>query len=119
MPGPFDIDAASIPDDQIPAAIAALAALQTALVTRLMIVTPAPKAGEALLDVERAAQKLCVTEDWLYRRGKKLGLAVKLGDGTLRFSTHAIDAYIRQQAIRPAPSRRRKSRVDKGDNIIT
>jgi|HubBroStandDraft_6_1064221.scaffolds.fasta_scaffold217046_2 hypothetical protein len=119
MPGLFDIDAASIPDDQIPTAIAALAALQTALVARLMTTTSSQEDGEALLNIEQAARKLCVTEDWLYRRAKKLGLAVKLGDGTLRFSTHAINAYIRQQAIRPAPTRRRKLQVDKADSFIS
>jgi len=49
-----------------------------------------------LLTINEAAAKLAVQPEWLYRRGKRLGLAVKLGDGILRFSNTALERYIRE-----------------------
>jgi len=68
-----------------------------------------------LLTVDEAAAKLSVKPGWLYRRGKGLGLAAKLSDGTLRFSNVALEAYIKEQTI-PAASappvrRRRKAEI--------
>ena len=51
--------------------------------------------GDRLLTVEKTAAMLGVTKGWVYRRGKQLGLAVKLGDGTLRFSNAAIQNFMR------------------------
>jgi hypothetical protein len=65
------------------------------------------------LTVDEAAAKLGVTPGWLYRRGKDVGLATKLSDGTLRFSNVAVEAYIRAKTISAAPAlparRRRKA----------
>jgi hypothetical protein len=60
-----------------------------------------------LLTIEQAAAKLAVKPEWLYRRGKRLGLAVKLGDGTLRFSNTALEAYILQNTAGGGTGRRR------------
>jgi predicted DNA-binding transcriptional regulator AlpA len=62
-----------------------------------------------LLTVDEASAKLGVTREWLYRRGKRLGLAVKLGDGTLRFSSSALDAYIKTQTVSVVPTRRKRA----------
>jgi hypothetical protein len=62
-----------------------------------------------LLTVDEAAAKLAVTPEWLYRRGKRLGLAVKLGDGTLRFSNNALEGYIRENTAEIAIRRRRRT----------
>jgi predicted DNA-binding transcriptional regulator AlpA len=113
------VDIAAIADADIPAVLSVLAAWQAQLSARLLAAAKPAAEPEALLDVEQAARKLAVTEDWLYRRGVKLGLAVKLGSGTLRFSTQAIDNYIRQQAARPAQTRQRNRRVDRRDSIIS
>jgi hypothetical protein len=86
--------------------IAALGALATAqlLASNANGQGPAadtsPAAEERLLTVDEAASKLSVTPQWLYRRAKRLGLAIKLGDGTLRFSSAALDAYVKAQALR-------------------
>ena len=64
-----------------------------------------------LLTVGEAAAKLAVKPEWLYRRGKRLGLAVKLGDGTLRFSNRALEGYIRENTAEIAIRRRRKTAV--------
>ncbi len=100
----ISFDIAAIPREQIPALITALAARLPEPVP-----TAAPSAGDKLLTVEEAAAKLGVTNEWLYRRGKRLGLAVKLGDGTLQFSSSALDAYIKNQTIPAAPVRRRRA----------
>lgn len=116
---PISIDPASVAIADIPAALASLAAeqsrlaaQQSALAARLLgVPAPAPQtdAGDKLLTVDEAAARLAVTPEWLYRRGKRLGLAVKLGDGTLRFSSVALNAYIKGQTISPASTRRRRT----------
>src|ERR1700675_804955 len=62
-----------------------------------------------LLAVDEAASILAVPSDWLYRHGKRLGLAVKLGDGTLRFSSTAIQKAITENKLSAVPRRRQKS----------
>lgn|GEM_PF-681759 len=64
---------------------------------------------DRLLTVGDAATKLAVKPEWLYRRGKRLGLAVKLGDGTLRFSNRALEGYIRENTGKIAIRRRRRT----------
>jgi len=49
---------------------------------------------EHLLDVEQAAQRLNVREDYLYRNWKKLPFARKFDFG-LRFSESGLNGYIR------------------------
>jgi hypothetical protein len=65
-----------------------------------------------LLTVEEAARVLAVPSDCLYRHGKRLGLAVKLGDGTLRFSNAAIQNAIVENKLSPILGRRGKSDRD-------
>jgi hypothetical protein len=64
-----------------------------------------------LLTVGEAAARLAVKPEWLYRRGKRLGLAVKLSDGTLRFSNQALERYIRENTAEITIRRRRKTAV--------
>ena len=70
-----------------------------------------PNQENRLLTVGEAATRLAVKPEWLYRRGKRLGLAVKLGDGTLRFSNQALERYIRENTAEIAIRRRRKTAV--------
>ncbi|HXN12756.1 MAG TPA: hypothetical protein VN865_06625, partial [Candidatus Acidoferrales bacterium] len=70
-----------------------------------------PNQENRLLTVGEAAARLAVKPEWLYRRGRKLGLAVKLGDGTLRFSNQALERYIRENTAEIAIRRRRKTAV--------
>jgi hypothetical protein len=69
----------------------------------------AKKQEDKLLTVGEAATRLAVKPEWLYRRGKRLGLSVKLGDGTLRFSNNALERYIRENTAGIAIRRRRNS----------
>lgn len=51
---------------------------------------------DRLLNIEEAAKRLNVSEDWLYHRWKKLPFAVKLSKKLLRFSAQGIDEYIQR-----------------------
>jgi excisionase family DNA binding protein len=52
-----------------------------------------------LLTTEEAAQRLGVSQDWLYRRAASLPFTVRLGRA-LRFSVRGLDRYIRLRAGR-------------------
>jgi hypothetical protein len=84
--------------DALTAFIASLKAMEAAALARLAAVDqPAPQAqsnGDHCLTVDQAAELLAVSPQWLYRRGKKLKLAVTVGAGTLRFSHTAIMKFI-------------------------
>jgi predicted DNA-binding transcriptional regulator AlpA len=65
--------------------------------------------SDSLLTVEEAAEMLRVTADWVYRRGKRLGIAVKLDNGTLRFSRSAVAELIEKNLIPKVPRRPAKA----------
>ncbi len=103
--------AGDLPIEVVSALLARCAAVQLALAAKIGR-TPItePQIHETrLLTVEQAADKLAVTPEWLYRRGKRLGLAVKLDNGTLRFSSAALETYIRQNTAGASSGRRRRS----------
>lgn len=50
---------------------------------------------DRLLSLDEASQLLSVSKSWLYHNAKRHHLAVKLGDGTLRFSFLACQRYIK------------------------
>ena len=83
--------------DQRVALLLRCAAVQSALAASLLNAdaTDATSDGDRLLTIDAAAATLSVTRAWLYRRAKRLGLAVKLGDGTLRISASALQNYVR------------------------
>jgi len=106
--------ARELPSTAIAALLAKCAALQSALAAALLDSRQTPQNAadgeDRLLTVDEAAAKLSVTREWLYRRGKRLGLAVKLSDGTLRFSSVALEAYINGNKVPVIPlARRRKA----------
>lgn len=51
--------------------------------------------GDRLLTADEAAAMLAVPRAFLYRNGKRLGLTVELGPGTLRYSHATIQNYMR------------------------
>jgi excisionase family DNA binding protein len=89
-------DPSNISVEKILPIMAQIAAVQFALATRL--ITESEENGrddsDTLLTVEEAAAKLKCSQDWLYRKSKKLLFAVRVGRG-LRFSLRGIDAHIR------------------------
>lgn len=60
--------------------------------------------GDRLLKIAEAAEVLATTDDWLRRHGERLGLAVKISDGQVRYSAAAIQKFIatRRQATHRA-----------------
>jgi predicted DNA-binding transcriptional regulator AlpA len=73
--------------------------LAAALAERLLVRSNAseqkfPAEQDQLLNAADAAAILSVSREWLYRRATRLNLAVKLDDGTLRFSQSAIRKFI-------------------------
>ncbi len=93
---------AEMPPEAIPGLLCHLAALQSALTARLLAAStgngqPGPAAEDRLLTVKEAAEKLGVSEDWLYRKAGKLPFTVRLGSRQVRFSERGIEKYIRQR----------------------
>jgi hypothetical protein len=68
LPAPLDLDPSAIPIKQIPAALSALAALQSALAARLMMAPPAAPTSDGdkdnLLTVRECAQRLRRSTKW-------------------------------------------------------
>lgn len=66
--------------------------------------TVAPPAGEGeterLLTIEEACEKLAMPPAWVLRNAKSLGFLVRLEGRHVRFSSKAIDKYIREEARR-------------------
>lgn len=116
--------ARDLPARTLEAIVIKCAAVQSAAAVALVEAAEHSKkdeVGDRLLSVEEAAAKLSVSKDWVYRRGKKLGLAVQLGTGTLRYSNKAIEEHIdRRRSSAKAPRTRAAStRVDKTDSLIS
>ncbi len=91
---------ASVPPDDIPAAIGELERAKAVLWARLTTPTcPTTGSGEdRLLTVEQAAERLSTSPDWLRRHGKELPFYVQLSEGQIRFSSRGIDRYIALRA---------------------
>ena len=93
--------------------IAAHSAIAAAQAERLLAGSSNQHASGAvgedrLLTAEAAAAILAVSKAWLYRRAARLGLSVKLDDGTLRFSSAAVQKLIRGKhaSFKPTPKKR-------------
>ncbi len=98
-----------LPRDAIVGRLAKLGALQAILLAALAGRTEAPATArdDRLMMVDEAAAMLGVTKDWIYRRAKRLGIAVPLAAGTLRYSRAAIAEVIRNRRMSTVASRRR------------
>jgi predicted DNA-binding transcriptional regulator AlpA len=110
--------ARSLPSSTRSALIVQAAAVIAAL-SAAVLISDSGNSDDRLLTVEEAAPILAVATDWLYRHGKRLGLAVKLGDGTLRFSSAAIQKAIAENRLSPAAGRRRKGRTHSAADDLT
>jgi hypothetical protein len=91
----------------VAALMAKCSAVQGVLATAALVSNSGAQ-DDHLLTVDEAASILAVPSDWLYRHGKRLGLAVKLGDGTLRFSSTAIQKAITENKLSAVPRRRQQ-----------
>jgi len=84
-------DAASLPLEQIPAALAQLAAVQTALAARLL---EANGEKSQLIKIEEAAEKLGCTADWLYRHADEFPFTRRVSRKQLRFDLRGLERYL-------------------------
>ncbi len=89
-------DPAEIEPEDIGPVMAQMAAIQLTLATRLVSEGTEPVQDDAdnLLTVEQAAARLKCSQDWLYRRAKRLPFTVRVGRN-LRFSERGIEEAIR------------------------
>lgn len=71
-----------------------LEALRVVAFQRVIRAPEEPPAEDRLLSIEEAAARLCVTPDWLRRRGT-LPFVLRLSDGVVRYSSTALAAFIR------------------------
>ena len=53
-----------------------------------------PLPEHRLLKISEAAERLAVTEDWLYRHADQLPFTVRLTEQQLRFSSRGLDEFI-------------------------
>src|SRR5262249_48907318 len=96
-------DADQIPQEQLPAALVHLAAVQTNLAARLADgAMPARGCagvppGDRLLNIHEAAEKLGVKVGWLYRHAARLPFTVRVSPRRVRFSERGIEQYIAQR----------------------
>ena len=95
-------DPDSIESTQIPAALTALAALQSALAARL-ISTPSPnhepttETEDRMLTVRECAERLRRSTKWVYRRVKTLPFARCLGPRSWVFSQRGLEKWLARQ----------------------
>ena len=89
-------DPGTIAPENIASVMAQMAAIQMSLATRLVSENTERSQPDAdnLLTVEEAAMKLKCSEDWLYKRAKRLPFTVRVGRN-LRFSERGIEEAIR------------------------
>jgi predicted DNA-binding transcriptional regulator AlpA len=93
-----------LPRELVPDMLCQLGAIQAALTVRWLTVSVSPGVAtslqpeeDVLLDVNRAAERLGTSKDWLYRHAVKLPFTIRLGARQLRFSANGIARYIRQR----------------------
>jgi predicted DNA-binding transcriptional regulator AlpA len=86
-----------IPAEHLPAVMIYFTALQGRAAARLATVLPAGSNGDApaaLLDVRQAAERLGVSEDWLYRNAPKLPFTRRVGRRALRFDAPGLARWV-------------------------
>lgn len=93
-----------LPIDELPKLIGELESIKAVAWARLIEPSPASQEHDELLDAERAAERLGVSLDYLYRHHRQYPFTRRQGRKLL-FSALGIDRYIRQQ--------RGSNRVDK------
>jgi hypothetical protein len=74
-----------------------ISTIQPLLIARALAVGGATGAGDRLLKIDEAANRLGQSPDWLYRHAGRLPFTVRQGRG-LRFSERGLTAFIAQSA---------------------
>jgi hypothetical protein len=84
---------ATVADRDLPAVLVELAALQAAVLARLVRSEPSTDPVDTLLSLEEAAARLGVAPNWLRRR-PGLPFVVKLSEATVRYSAAGVARFI-------------------------
>jgi hypothetical protein len=87
------IDLDAISPAELPAVLSRLAALQAAVLARLVQAAPAHAPPDSLLALEDAAARLGVEPNWIRRR-PALPFRVQLSPGVVRYSATGIAEFI-------------------------
>ena len=100
-PGKFGADgllkvARELPADELPEFIGELERVKAAAWARLTAPAAIRQEHDELVDVDRAAERLGVSKDYLYRHHREYSFARRQGRKLL-FSALGIDKHIRQQ----------------------
>ena len=88
--------ARELPTEELPNFIGELEAIKAVAWSRVVSPAPAHQEHDELVDVDRAAERLGVSKDYLYRHHRQFPFARRQGRKLL-FSALGIDKHIRQQ----------------------
>jgi hypothetical protein len=98
-----DFDPATLPAEQIPAALAQLSAWQGQLAARLMAPAPAAEvatdAPERMLTTIEAAGMLRRSTKWIYRNNKRLPFARRLSERSWVYSEQGLRRWLARQRV--------------------
>jgi hypothetical protein len=87
-----------VPSELVPVLVLRVAGILAALSSRNVTidrVAGEPVGDDELLDVNETARRLAVSRDWVYRNGKVLPFAMRVGTRHLRFSSRGLDRWLR------------------------
>jgi hypothetical protein len=90
--------AGEVPVELVPVLVLRVAGILAALSTRAAqteCIGSEPAGGDELLDASQTALRLAVSRDWVYRHGKALPFAVRVGHRHLRFSSRGLERWLR------------------------
>jgi excisionase family DNA binding protein len=86
--------ARTLPVEELPALVGALAEITATAQARLLNPSTVPVRDE-LLTVKECAERMSVSTDWLYRAHRRLPFTRRIGTA-LRFSANGLDAYLKR-----------------------
>ena len=86
---------AQMPTSELPALLGELEVIRATALLRMSVPAP-PKATDELVDIKKAALRLGVSADYLYRHKDRLPFARRMGR-KLVFSSQGIDEYIKKR----------------------
>lgn len=87
------IAAQTVSRDELPRLLGDLEEVRATALTRLISPTPIPT-PDMLLDVDKAAERLGMSPDYLYRNHRRFPFTKRMGR-SLRFSAQGIERYLR------------------------
>jgi len=86
--------AQTVSAEDLPRLLGELEEVRATALARLISPAPTP-APDMLLDVDKAAERLGMSPDYLYRNHKRLPFSKRMGR-SLRFSAQGIERYLRR-----------------------